>query len=167
MKSEIKIRKAVSEDANAIWEIFREVVKTGDTYVFDPSISKEDALKSWMGPKYHVYVAESEGNVLGTYILKQNQQDLGSHIANGSYMVAPSGHGKGIGKAMALHSIEEAKKLGFKAMQFNIVVSTNEPAVQLWKKVGFQIIGTIPKGFHHKTLGYVDAYIMYRELVAH
>lgn len=167
MQKEIVIRKATQSDKDFIWEIFHEVVKTGDTYVFPPSISKEDGLKNWTGEKYHTYVAELDGDVLGTYILKQNQMGLGSHVTNGSYMVSPNAQGKGIGKKMALHSIEEARSLGFKSMQFNIVVSTNEAAVKLWKKFGFKIIGTIPKGFHYKSEKYVDAHVMYLELEEH
>ncbi|MBC87040.1 MAG: GNAT family N-acetyltransferase [Bdellovibrionaceae bacterium] len=161
----MEIRKAQTDDHLQIWEIFRDVIKSGDTYVFSPDSTQEQGLQNWVGPKFHTYVACESNSILGTYIIKQNQPDLGSHVANASYMVAPKAQGKGIGKLMAQHSLEVAKRLGFKAMQFNIVVSTNEIAVNLWKKLGFEIIGTIPKGFNHKDLGYVDAYIMYQKLM--
>lgn len=160
----MKIRLANQQDTDSVWEIFKEVVKTGDSYVFDPDIAKEEGLNNWLGEKYHTYVAELEGEVLGTYIIKQNQPGLGSHIANASYMVHPNAQGRGIGEAMARHSIQEARQLGFKAMQFNIVVATNFPAIQLWQKLGFKIIGTIPEAFKHMSKGFVDAHIMYMKL---
>ncbi|MDN5215389.1 GNAT family N-acetyltransferase [Fulvivirgaceae bacterium BMA12] len=160
----IQIRKAGKKDYDGIWEIFESVIKTGDTYVFDPRTNKEALSKYWLAPHMKTYVAEEYGKLLGTYIIKPNQTGLGAHVANCSYMVHPNAQGKGIGKKLCEHSLENAKNLGFKAIQFNIVVSTNQAAVNLWKKYGFKIIGTIPKGFNHLTLGYVDAHIMYKEL---
>ena len=158
------IRKAIKRDIDAVWEIFHEVIKTGDTYVFDPKMLKCDLNKHWFASYMHTYVLESNKKISGTYILKPNQIDLGSHIANGSYMVHPNAQRKGFGEAMCVHSIEEAKKLGFKAIQFNMIVSTNKPAIKLWNKMGFEIVGTIPDGFNHLTEGYIDAYIMYKKL---
>ncbi len=160
----MKIREATQNDYDAIWEIFKNVIKTGDTYVFDPNTKKEDLSIHWLASHMKTYVLAEGEKTLGTYIIKPNQIDLGSHIANCSYMVHPNYHGKGIGKMLCEHSLENAKKIGYKALQFNSVVSTNIPAVKLWKKYGFKIIGTIPKGFKHSSLGYVDAYIMYKEI---
>lgn len=160
----MNIRKAGSKDEEAIWEIFHQVISTGDTYVFDPATPKTDLKKLWMAEYMHTYVAEEKGEILGTYVFKANQMDIGSHIANGSYMVHPKAHGKGIGKLLCEHSLREAKKAGFYAMQFNLVVSTNAPAVHLWQKMGFEIISTIPGGFNHLKLGLVDAFVMYRRL---
>jgi L-amino acid N-acyltransferase YncA len=109
------------------------------------------------------YVAEDEGQIIGTYYLKANQVGLGSHVCNAGYMVAHEAQGRGLGKAMCLDSQERAKSFGFKAMQFNLVVSTN-PAVQLWEKLGFEKVGQLTKAFHHQTLGYVDAFVMYKWL---
>lgn len=162
--NKIIIRKATSSDADKVWEIFRLVIATGDTYVFPPDMSKKEALSHWFGPKYHTYVAEHKNEIKGTYIIKENQMGLGSHIANGSYMIHPESQGLGIGRKLGEHSIQEAQKLGFKAMQFNFVVSSNERAVALWMKLGFEIIGTIPDAFQHQTKGLVAAYIMYRKL---
>ncbi len=160
----MEIRKARSEDYDAVWEIFSKVITTGDTYVFSPDTKKTDLSKHWFAPYMHTYVAEENGKILGTYIMKPNQIDLGAHIANAGYMVHPDAQGKGVGKMLCEHSIEKARSLGYKAIQFNIVVSTNQAAVRLWKQYGFEIIGTIPEGFKHLKLGYVDAYIMYRKL---
>ena len=158
------IRKATENDYDAVWEIFKQVISTGDTYVFDPETPKTDLAKHWFASYMHTFVVEDNGEILGTYIIKPNQIDLGSHIANCSYMVHANAQGKGVGGAMCKHSLEFAKEQGFKAIQFNIVVNTNEVAVKLWQKYGFQIIGIIPKGFKHLELGYVDAFIMYKEL---
>lgn len=160
----IEIILAQEIHTQAIWEIFHNIVKSGDTYVYDPDISKEEALALWCNKPATTYVALYDGQIIGTYIIKPNFPGLGSHIANCSYMVSDKARGLGIGRAMAEHSINLAKELGFIAMQFNIVVSTNKNAVNLWKSLGFEIIGITPKGFKHKKLGYVDSYIMYKSL---
>lgn len=159
------IRKADKEkDYEKIWHIFSSVIKTGDTYVFDPDTQKETLDKNWFADYMDTFVAVDGDEILGTYIIKANQIDLGNHIANCSYMVNPEHQGKGIGKFLCEHSIQFARDKGFLAIQFNIVVSTNTNAVKLWQKFGFDIIGTTPKGFRHKTLGLVDTYIMYKDL---
>lgn len=118
----------------------------------------------WLSNSHHIYVSEVENQVCGSYFLTNNQPDLGSHIANGSYIVHPDHRGKGIGELLGRHSIEEAKKLDYRAIQFNIVVKTNETAVKLWKKLGFEVIGEIPEAFHHKDLGFVNAFVMFRKV---
>lgn len=162
--NKIEIRTATLNDYDAVWEIFSKVIQTGDTYVFHPNTPKDDLQKHWFASYMQTYVLEENGKILGTYILKQNQIDLGSHIANASYMVHPNTQGKGIGKKLCEHSLKTAKELGFKAMQFNSVISTNVAAINLWKNYGFKIIGTTPKGFKHQKLGYIDSYIMYKSL---
>ncbi len=164
MDSEITIREAQQTDESHIWEIAKKVLKGGDTYVFDPSSPKHKIIDYWLFEENHVYVAILDNRICGTYLLKNNQPDLGSHIANGSYMVHPDFRGKGIGKLMGEHSIEEARKLGYRGMQFNIVVKTNESAVRLWKKLGFQIVGEVPDAFQHQQFGLTNAYIMYRKI---
>ena len=158
----IKIRKAKEVDIEAIWEIFRQVVKRGDTFAFDPEATKEDCRTLWVFPPVHTYVSELDNKILGTYILRKNQQGLGAHVANAAYMVHTDARERGIGKAMGTHSIRQAKKLGFSAIQFNFVVSTNLVAIQLWLKLGFKIVGTVPKAFNHSKLGLVDVYVMHR-----
>ena len=158
------IREATINDHDGIWEIFEQVIKPGDTYAFDPNSKREDLSKLWIAPGMKVYIAEENGKILGTYFIKPNQAGLGAHIANCGYMVHPEARGRGLGKQLFDHSWLVAKELDYKGMQFNFVVSTNRVAVKLWKKLGFKIIGTIPKGFNHQQLGYVDAYIMFREI---
>ncbi len=160
----IKIRKAKEPDSEAIWDIFHEVVKKGDTFAFAPESNREDCKTLWMQPGICVYVAEFRGEIAGTYILRKNQPGLGSHVANAAYMVHPEARGQGVGKAMGNHSIKQARKLGFSAIQFNFVVSTNLVAIQLWLNLGFKIAGTVPKAFNHQRLGLVDIYIMHRFL---
>lgn len=160
----MKIRKANNTDIDAIWVIFSEVIATGDTYVFATNTPKEDLRKHWMADYMSTYVIEENGHVLGTYIIKPNQIDLGSHIANCSYMVSPHAQGKGIGKKLCEHSLMAAEEHGYEGIQFNIVVSTNTAAVKLWQKYGFEIIGTTPRGFRHAELGLVDTYIMFKDL---
>ena len=158
------IRPASPQDQDAVWEIFSAVIQTGDTYVFSPQTPRSDLPKHWFADYMQTYVAEENGQIVGTYILKPNQVDLGSHVANASYMVHPNAQGHGVGSQMCEHSLVLAKELGYSAMQFNIVVSTNQAAVMLWKKYGFEIIGTTPMGFNHQILGLVDTYIMYKAI---
>lgn len=160
----MNLRPADRADADAIWEIFHTVIAGGDTYVFDPAMSREEAMAYWFRADTHTYVAETDGLVVGTYILKPNQPALGSHVANASFMVSPSARGLGAGRLMGEHCLDEARRLGFRAMQFNFVVSTNEPAVRLWQQLGFNIVGTLPGAFRHSKLGFVDAYVMFRTL---
>ena len=160
----VSIRQATEADADSIWRIFRAVVAPGDTYAFTPDISREEATGLWMSPHARTYVAGDGGEVLGTYLLKANQPGLGSHVANAAFMVAPWAQGRGLGRAMGEHCLAEARRLGFRAMQFNLVVSTNRPAIALWKKLGFSIVGTLPGAFRHRDLGFVDAHVMFRSL---
>jgi ribosomal protein S18 acetylase RimI-like enzyme len=122
-------------------------------------------LEFWSAPEHEAFVWEAEGRVLGTYFLRANQQGGGAHVANCGFVTAEAAQGRGIARAMCLHSLERAKERGFRAMQFNFVVSTNTRAVELWKKLGFEVVGRLPGAFQHPELGFVDALVMYRELV--
>ena len=160
----LTIRPATKRDRDSIWEIFHAVVATGDTYTFDPEISRRDALAYWIRADTQTYVAEQEQKILGTYILKANQAAGGAHVANAAFMVATHARGLGVGRAMAEHCLSEARRFGFRAMQFNFVVSTNDSALHLWRDLGFKIVGTLPGAFRHPGKGYVDVYVMYRSL---
>lgn len=159
----MQIRQAKDADFDAIWSIVHPIVKEGTTYAYSPEMSKEEAFDAWMKQPKATFVAEEEGQILGTYYLKANQTGLGSHVCNAGYMVAQTAQGRGIGKKMCLDSQNRARAYGFKAMQFNLVVSTN-PALKLWQNLGFDIVGHLPKAFKHQTLGYVDAFVMYKWL---
>ncbi len=162
----LNIRPATNKDHDAIWEIFHAVVSPADTYSFDPQMSRDDALAYWMRvADTQTYVAEQNRVVVGTYIIKANQPSGGAHVANAAFMVASSARGFGIGRAMAEHCLSEARRFGFRAMQFNFVVSTNESALRLWRSLGFKIVGTLPGAFRHPARGFVDVYVMFRSLV--
>ena len=160
----LTIREANDHDADAIWEIFHAVIADGDAYVFAPDTPREDALAYWFGPTARTYVAEIANRTAGTYLLRPNRPGLGSHVANAAFMVSPEARGLGVGRAMGEHCLAQAKSFGYRAMQFNFVVSTNEPAVRLWQRLGFQIVGTLPGAFRHATKGFVDVYVMFRSL---
>ena len=185
----MKIRAATDVDRDAVWNIFHETIAPGDTYAFDPKMSREEALAYWFRPGTHTYVAEVDREslgeadslpgtatppptaatkdriIVGTYILRPNQSGPGSHVANAAFMVASAARGSGTGRKMAEHCLSEARLMGFRAMQFNFVVSTNAPAIHLWEKLDFKIAGTLPGAFHHPARGYVDVYVMYRSLL--
>ncbi|NKB20963.1 MAG: GNAT family N-acetyltransferase [Alphaproteobacteria bacterium] len=158
------IREAKDEDWPQIWPILQEAFATGDTYPYPADISEDDARHSWMTMPHLTAVADGESGIAGVYYLKPNMPGLGSHICNCGYIVAKAARGHGLGKALCTHSMDAARALGYRAMQFNLVVSTNENAVGLWQALGFEVIGTVPEGFNHATLGYVDALIMYQQL---
>jgi ribosomal protein S18 acetylase RimI-like enzyme len=156
------IRAAGTDDLDSVWQVFEQVIKAGDTFAFDPDTPKEELSNLWFAPTMKTFVVDDGGKIIGSYFIKANQPGLGSHIANCGYIVHPDARGKGIGHQLCEHSIIKAKELGYQGMQFNLVVSTNTRAVKLWERSGFQIIGTIPKGFAHRQQGFVDAYIMFR-----
>lgn len=160
----MEIRLFAEKDKDAVWDIIHKVVANGETYVFYPNSSRDKMLEYWLASDKRIYVAILEGEVVGTFTLKSNQLDRGAHIANASYMVSPDHEGKGTGTFMAKYSLEEAKRLGYLGMQFNIVIKSNERAVKLWKKMGFEIIGEVPNAFNHPRLGMTNAYIMYKTI---
>jgi L-amino acid N-acyltransferase YncA len=157
------VRPATAADAAAIWRIFQAVVAPGDTYTFEDTTEAE-GVQYFLGPGITCFVAEADGRVIGMYKLIPNRTGRGSHVANASFMVDPAAHGRGAGRALGEHCLEQARREGYEAMQFNFVVSTNTAGVALWQKLGFQIIGTLPKAFRHARLGRVDAYVMHRYL---
>jgi ribosomal protein S18 acetylase RimI-like enzyme len=158
------IRTATRKDDDAIWAILEPVLRAGETYTMPREMSREDALAYWFSAEHEVFIAEEAGLVLGTYYLRANQQGGGAHVANCGYMTAQQATGRGVARAMCVHSLDVARQRGFRAMQFNIVVSTNERAVHLWTSLGFATVGRLPAAFLHSTLGYVDALVMYRPL---
>ena len=159
------IREAVAgRDESAIWAILEPVIRAGETYPLPRDMDRQSALAYWFSPGHEVFVAEDSGKVVGTYFLKANQKGGGAHVANCGYMTAANATGRGVARSMCAHSLERARERGFRSMQFNFVVSTNERAVRLWQSCGFEIVGRLPQVFEHPTLGFVDAFVMYRQL---
>jgi ribosomal protein S18 acetylase RimI-like enzyme len=163
----MNIRLSSLADADAVWDIIEPILRAGETYALPRDWSRADALAYWYAPDHTVFVAQAEGEILGTYLLHANHKGGGAHVANCGYMTHAQAFGRGIARAMCKHSIEYAADVGFRAMQFNFVVSTNERAVALWKAFGFQIVGCVPGAFQHPTLGFVDAFVMFRTLQRH
>lgn len=160
----MNIRPATDSDRNAVWKIFEATIAPGDAFVYDPNTPREEAMAYWFANGTRTYVAEKEGKIIGSYILRPNRPGLGNHVSNAGFMVDPAARGLGVGRAMGEHALNEARRLGYRAMQFNFVISTNESAVHLWQALGFKIVGTLPGAFRHVRKGLVDAYVMFRSL---
>ena len=126
------IRPASREsDADSIWAILEPTIRAGETYTLPTDMARADAMAYWFGPQHEVFVAEDNAGVVGTYFLQPNQQGGGLHVANCGYITAPWASGRGVARTMCAHSLEHARARGFRAMQFNFVVSTNQRAVAL------------------------------------
>lgn len=160
----MQIRKAKPADAPAIAEIILPTIREGATYTLDSDMSEADALKYWLASDKETFVAEEEGVILGTYFIRPNQAGGGRHVCNCGYMTRASATGRGIARSMCEHSLAHARSRGYRAMQFNFVVSSNERAMRLWQSLGFEIVGRLPGAFRHPVHGYVDAYVMYQTL---
>jgi ribosomal protein S18 acetylase RimI-like enzyme len=159
----MRIRHATVSDLEAMWEIFHSVIAAGDALPFSLDFDRDTFRAHWFGAQA-AFVAETDARVLGMYKLGANYPGLGSHVASATYAVRPAAQGNGIGRALVEHSLAQARNDGYLAMQFNYVVSTNAPAVELYRKLGFAIVGTLPKAFRHQTLGLVDVHVMFRFL---
>ncbi|MBT3619060.1 MAG: GNAT family N-acetyltransferase [Porticoccaceae bacterium] len=160
----MNVREAQPVDFAAIWPIFQQIVAMGDTYGYERDITEQEARRVWMELPAKTFVAEQDGQILGTYYIKTNQTGPGSHVCNCGYMVATDSRGRGLASIMCEHSQKVAIELGFEAMQFNFVATTNDGAVNLWKKLGFNIVGVLPKAFNHPLHGNVDALVMHKFL---
>jgi ribosomal protein S18 acetylase RimI-like enzyme len=162
----ITIRRFEPSDWDGVWKILEPVFRAGETYAFSPDITEVEARRVWIEAPLATYVAEDEpGTIVGTYYIKPNQPGLGSHVCNCGYIVDEKSRGRGIASAMCEDSQRQAILMGFRTMQYNLVVSTNSGAVRLWKKLGFDIVGTLPGAFRHPMLGFVDAFVMFKQLV--
>lgn len=160
------IRRFAESDWAATWQLLETVFRAGETYAFSPDITREEARRVWVELPEATFVAVDRDNfILGTYFIKQNQPSQGAHVCNCGYIVAEGARGRGVASEMCRHSQEEALSRGFRAMQYNLVVSTNSVAVRLWQRHGFEIIGTLPKAFRHPLHGFVDAFVMYKQLI--
>jgi L-amino acid N-acyltransferase YncA len=160
----LHIRPATPADHPAIWSILEPVIRAGETYALPRDMTRADAIAYWTGADKETFVAEGEGRIIGTYYLRANQPGGGAHVANCGYMTATDATGRGVARRMCEHSLDRARELGFRAMQFNLVVSSNERAVDLWSRLGFATVGRLPEAFLHPRFGYTDALVLYRAL---
>lgn len=162
----VRIREFQENDWAQIWQFMEPVIRAGETYPYALDMTSDQARRMWLEVTEAAYVAEdSESALLGTYYIKPNQPTLGAHVANCGYMVASQARGRGVATSMCEHSQAEAVRLGYRAMQFNLVVESNEVSMYLWKKLGYAVVGRLPAAFNHPQLGFVDAFIMYKVLV--
>ena len=158
------LRAALPQDRPAIWQILEPVIRAGETYALDRDLTQAEALAYWFGEDKQTFIAERDGAILGTYYLRANQSGGGNHVCNCGFMTAPAATGQGIARQMCLHAFSQAQAQGYRAMQFNFVVSTNERAVRLWKSLGFESVGRLPLAFRHPRVGEVDALVMFKRL---
>lgn len=163
-KIDVSFRRYAPSDHVALWAMLEPTFRSGETYAIDRDISKENALAYWTHADREVWVVESDGVLLGTYYVVRNQAGGGGHVCNCGFVTSPAARGRGIARSMLKHALKQAKSLGFAAMQFNFVLSSNSHAVKLWESEGFEIVGTLPKAFNHPTLGLIDALVMFRSL---
>jgi len=162
--TDVTIRPATPADDDAIWAILKPAIEAGETFTAERDGGREGAFAYWRAPGAVNFVAEIDGKVVGTSYLKPNQKGGGAHVCNAGYCTAPEARGKGVARALLSHSLAEAKQRGFRAMQYNFVVSTNTRAVDTWSRAGFETVGRLPGAFLHPTAGYVDALVMFRPL---
>jgi GNAT superfamily N-acetyltransferase len=160
----IHIRSMTAEDFECFWPTFQAVIAARETYAYDPLLNREQACQLWLELPLHTFVAVEEGELLGSYYLKANAAGPGSHVCNCGYMVSEAARGRGVARLMCEHSQKVALQNGFKAMQFNSVVASNEVAVALWHKLGFETVGRLPKAYQHGRLGLVDCLVMFKWL---
>jgi ribosomal protein S18 acetylase RimI-like enzyme len=160
----MKIRPAMPHDADAIWAILEPVLRAGETYALPRDMTRADAVAYWTGPDRETFVAEDDGRVVGTYYIRPNQQGGGEHVCNCGYVTDTAMAGRGVARAMCAHSLDHARVRGYRAMQFNFVISTNERAVRLWEEFGFSTLARLPGAFAHPRHGFVDALLMFRTL---
>lgn len=160
----ITFREAAPADWPAIWALFREAAASGEVFAYDEQTTEEVARKLWVEAPAVAYIADENGTIIGTYYVRPNQPGRGDHVANAGYMVVRAARGRGIASALCAHSLAVARKLGFTAMQFNFVVSTNASAIRVWEKHGFTVVGRLPGAFRHAKMGLVDALVMFRSL---
>ncbi len=158
------VRAAGDADRAAVWQVLEPVIRPGETLAVPIDIDRERALAYWFAPEHEVFVAQDDHRIIGTYFLQANQPGGGSHVANCGYVTDVDARGRGVANAMCEHSLQRARERGFTAMQFNFVISTNERAIRLWQRHGFEIVGRLPGAFRSPTAGLVDALVMFLQL---
>ncbi len=165
VEDEVTIRAFTDQDWPGVWAVLRPVFRAGETYAVDPDITESAARYYWtVLPRTCQVAITQRGTVLATYYLKTNQPGPGSHVCNCGYIVDASARGQGIASRLCEHSQKVAKELGYKAMQYNFVAASNTGALRLWQRLGFTIVGTLPKAFAHPSQGLIDAHVLYKQL---
>jgi RimJ/RimL family protein N-acetyltransferase len=158
------IRPSGAQDSAGIWQVLEPTIRAGETYALPADMAEADALAYWRATDHEVFVAVDGDEIVGTYFLRPNQRGGGAHVCNCGYVTAPWATGRGVARAMCAHSLDQARRRGYRAMQYNLVVATNERAIRLWESFGFAVAGRLPEAFRHPRLGFVDALVMYRML---
>lgn len=160
------VRTATDTDWPSIWPIIQEVAAAEETFAMAASPDEGVLRGEWMTPPPGrvVVATDRAGRVRGTANMYANRPNQGSHVASGSVMVAAAARGQGVGRALVRDLIGWATDRGFRGIQFNAVVATNEAALRLYESEGFRIIGAAPGGFVHPTHGPVDLLVLWRDL---
>ena len=160
----LQVRSVADEDRQCLLPILREAMSCAHSYPYDPMSNDEELLKIWLAPTHRVYIGLIESRIAGTFYIRPNQPCLGAHICNAGFIVSSNFSGRGVGTTLGKYALKQAKKLGYKAMQFNLVVVSNVVSIRIWKNLGFRVIGTIPEAFNHPQKGLIDAHIMHKKL---
>lgn len=160
----MNIRRAKEADQDAIWSMVEPVIRAGATYPLPRDLDRDGGMAYWFAPDKEVFVAERDRTLMGLYYMRPNNQGPGDHICNCGYVTNTAFQGQGIASKLCEHSLKQAREVGYRGMQYNLVVSTNEAAVYLWKKMGFEIVGTLPMAFRDPEHGDVEAFVMFQKL---
>lgn len=160
----MNIRRAKDTDHDAIWAMVKPVIRAGKSYPLPRDLDRVGGLAYWFAPDKEVFVAEEGKALIGVYYIRPNNQGPGNHICNCGYVTHTAFRGQGVAAKLCEHSLKQARKAGYRGMQYNLVVTTNKAAVHLWKKMGFEIVGTLPMAFHDPDEGDVEAFVMFQKL---
>jgi GNAT superfamily N-acetyltransferase len=161
----MEIRPFIATDWPEVWPIVRDIVRAADTYVYDPAMTEAEARAIWIEkPPGLTVVAREDERILGSAKMGPNRPGPGSHIATASFMVAAEARGRGVGTALCRYALDWARGRGFAGMQFNAVADSNRGAIEIYRRLGFDVVGTVPGAFAHPTLGRVGLHVMYRAL---
>jgi L-amino acid N-acyltransferase YncA len=159
------IRRMTEDDWTQVWPFWQEIVQAGETYAYPLDLTSEQARALWtVAPPGQTVVLEEDGTVLGSATMGPNRPGRGSHVGTASFMVSGAARGKGVGRRLGEHVVQWHRDAGFRAIQFNAVVETNEAAVRLWQSLGFRIIGTVPEAFDSRAHGLVGLHVMHLRL---
>ncbi|MFG1884103.1 GNAT family N-acetyltransferase [Micromonospora sp. NPDC049102] len=158
------IRTFTEQDWSQVWPIVGDVIRAQETFTYDPRMTADEAYDIWVEtPPGRTVVAVDGGRVLGSAKMGANRPGPGAHVSTASFLVAADARGRGVGTALCRDALTWARDQGYAGMQFNAVVETNRTAVELYRREGFDVVGTVPGAFRHRTLGRVGLHVMYLE----